>query len=44
MPKDSQVDNKKSRNEKSKGKTTIAKESQNNNPNTKKQSAKRDDV
>jgi hypothetical protein len=44
MPKDSQPDNKKARNEKSGGQTPITKENQNQNRNTKKQSAKRDDV
>jgi len=44
MPKDSQPDNKKSRKEKSRGQIPITAEGQNNNPNSKKQSVKRDDV
>ena len=44
MPKDSQPDNKKARKEKSKGQTPITAEGQNHNSNTKKQSAKPDDV
>lgn len=44
MPKDSQPDNKKARKEKSKGKTTITEEAQNQNPNSKKQSVENNDV
>lgn len=44
MPKDSQIDNKKVRKEKSKGKTTLAEENHQNNPNSKKQSVENDDV
>jgi hypothetical protein len=44
MPKDSQPDNKRARVEKANGQTPITKENQNHNSNTKKQSAKRDDV
>lgn len=44
MPKDSQPDNKRARVEKANGQTPITKENQNHNCNTKKQSAKRDDV
>ena len=44
MPKDSQIDNKVARKEKSKGKTTIATENMQNTPNRKKQSTKRGDV
>jgi len=44
MPKDSQPDNKRARKEKSKAQTPITAEAQNHNPNTKKQSVKRDDV
>lgn len=44
LPKDSQPDNKEARKEKSNGQTPITKEGQNHNKNTKKQSAKPDDV
>lgn len=44
MPKDSQVDNKKARKEKANGQTPITKENQNHTKNTKKQSAKSNDV
>jgi len=44
LPKDSQPDNKKARLEKCGGKTPITRENQNHTRNTKKQSAKRDDV
>lgn len=44
MPKDSQPDNKNARLKKSNGQTPITRENQNNNRNTKKQSAKRGDV
>jgi len=44
MPKDSQIDNKKNRQKKSKGKTPITAENQNDNPNRKKQSVKNNDV
>lgn len=44
MPKDSQPDNKRSRMKKANGQTPITEENQNHNRNTKKQSAKRDDV
>lgn len=44
MSKDSQPDNKKTRKEKSKGKTTIMTEAQNHNPNSKKQSVLNNDV
>ena len=44
MPKDSQPDNKKARKEKSNGQTPITKENQNQNRNTKKQSAEPNDV
>ena len=40
MPKDSQVDDKRSRKKKSKGQTSLAEEGQNHNPNAKKQSIK----
>jgi len=44
VTKDSQVDNKKARKNKSKGQTPITAEGQNKNKNTKKQSAKNGDV
>ncbi len=44
MPKDSQVDNKKTRAEKAKGQTPLTKENQNQSRTTKKQSADRGDV
>jgi len=44
MPKDSQIDKKSVRKEKSKGKTTIAEENQQKNDNTKRQSARKNDV
>jgi len=44
MPKDSQIDNKQSRKQKSNGQTTLAKENQNQNRTPKKQSMKRGDV
>ena len=44
MPKDSQVDNKKARQEKAKNQTPITKENQNQNRNTKKQSNEKNDV
>lgn len=44
MPKDSQPDNKKARNAKSKGQTPITKENQNQNRSAKKQSIKNNDV
>jgi len=44
MAKDSQTDNKKTRKEKSKGKTNIMTEAQNHNPNSKKQSISNNDV
>jgi hypothetical protein len=44
MPKDSQIDNKKVRKQKSNGQTTLAEENQNQNRTTKKQSAKRGNV
>lgn len=44
MPKDSQPDNKKAREEKANGQTPITREAQNKTKNTKKQSAKRGDV
>jgi hypothetical protein len=44
MPKDSQVDNKKARETKSKGDTPLTRENQNNNRNAKKQSSQRNDV
>lgn len=44
MPKDSQPDNKKARNEKANGQIPITRENQNHNKNAKKQSVKRDDV
>jgi len=44
MPKDSQIDKKQVRKQKSKGQTTLAEENQNQNRTTKKQSAKRGNV
>ncbi|MEL7610505.1 MAG: hypothetical protein AAGU74_13515 [Bacillota bacterium] len=44
MPKDSQVDNKSARAEKAKGQTPLTRENQNQNRNTKKQSAPENDV
>ncbi|MDD5018739.1 MAG: hypothetical protein PHO15_11665 [Eubacteriales bacterium] len=44
MPKDSQPDNKKARKIKSKAKTPVTADGQNNSRNTKKQSAKRSNV
>ncbi len=44
MPKDSQVDNKKSRKIKSRGQTPLTEENKNQNCTTKKQSAKRSNV
>ena len=44
MPKDSQVDNKKARKQKSKGQTPLTQENQNQSNNTKKQSTKSNDV
>lgn len=44
MPKDSQPDNKKARMVKAKGQTPITQENQNQNRNSKKQSAKNNDV
>lgn len=44
MPKDSQPDNKESREKKCNGQTPITKENQNHNDNTKKQSARKNDV
>ncbi len=44
MPKDSQPDNKKARNQKANGQTPITRENQNHNKNTKKQSIKNNDV
>ena len=44
MPKDSQTDNKNSREQKSKGQTPTTRESQNHNKNAKKQSIKNNDV
>jgi len=44
MPKDSQIDKKSVRKEKSKGKTPISEENHQNNPNSKKQSVKNNDV
>ena len=44
MPKDSQIDNKKARKEKSKGQVPLTQEGQNHTWNTKKQSAPPDDV
>jgi hypothetical protein len=44
MAKDSQPDSKKARKEKSKGQTPITEENQNQNRNTKKQSARGNDV
>ena len=43
MPKDSQVDNKRARKDKSRGQTPLTRENQNHNPNTKKQSVQNDD-
>lgn len=44
MPKDSQPDNKKARKEKSKGQIPITEENHNQSNNTKKQSARKNDV
>lgn len=44
MPKDSQVDNKKARQAKSRGQTPLTRENQQNTRNVKKQSAQKDDV
>jgi len=44
MPKDSQPDNKKAREEKAKGQTPPTRENQNQNKNAKKQSAGKNDV
>lgn len=44
MPKDSQVDDKKTRNKKAKGQTPLTAENQNQNKNAKKQSVKNNDV
>ncbi|MEL7603666.1 MAG: hypothetical protein AAGU77_10980 [Bacillota bacterium] len=44
MPKDSQIDKKNIRKQKSNGQTTLAEENQNQNRTTKKQSAKRGNV
>ena len=44
MPKDSQIDKKSVRKEKSKGTTTIAEENHQKNDNTKRQSARKNDV
>lgn len=44
MPKDSQPDNKKAREEKANGQTPITRENQNQSNNAKKQSAKKNDV
>jgi hypothetical protein len=44
MTKDSQIDNKKRRKQKSRGQTPLTAENQNQNRTTKKQSAKRGDV
>lgn len=44
MPKDSQIDKKSVRKEKSKGKTTIAEENHQNSKNAKKQSTRSNDV
>ena len=44
MAKDSQIDKKEVRKEKSKGQTTIAEEAQNHNKNAKKQSIENNDV
>lgn len=44
MPKDSQVDNKKAREEKCKGQTPITEEGHNDNPNPKRKSVKNNDV
>ena len=44
MPKDSQIDNKKSRKQKSRGQTPLTAENENQNRTTKKQSAKRGNV
>lgn len=42
MPKDSQIDKKEVRSEKSNGQATIAEEGLNHNPNSKKQSVKKE--
>ncbi len=44
MPKDSQIDKKRIRKQKSNGQTTLAEENQNQNRTVKKQSAKRGNV
>jgi len=44
MPKDSQIDNKEARKEKSNGQTPLTRENQNHTRNTKKQSAPRNDT
>lgn len=44
MPKDSQVDNKKARNEKSKKQTPVTRENMNQNKNAKKKSIEKNDV
>jgi hypothetical protein len=44
MPKDSQPDGKRAREEKSNGQTPLTRENQNRSENTKKQSARRGDV
>jgi hypothetical protein len=44
MPKDSQIDDKKSRKKKAKGKTPLTTENVNQSRNTKKQSADKNDV
>lgn len=44
MPKDSQVDNKRARAKKADHQTPLTRENQNHNKNTKKQSAKHNDV
>ncbi len=44
MPKDSQPDSKPTRTDKSNGETSITRENQNQNKNSKKQSVKRNDV
>lgn len=44
MPKDSQPDNKNARLQKSNGQLPLTREAQNQTPNVKKQSVKRDDV
>lgn len=43
MPKDSQPDNKQARMEKCKNQTPVTQENQNNNPNRKRQSVKKED-